>query len=617
MFQNAKLPILASILLASASASTAQEVTTETPTENLIVYGSRLQQSVTEYGSTVSILTADDISALGSQFVVDALATLPAVTINQNGAFGGSASVRIRGASSNQTLVIIDGVVANDPTSPGGGFDFSRLDPANIERIEVLKGPHSTLWGTDAIGGVVNITTKRPKVGLGGKVYSEAGSFDTYRNGVEISNKNDRYDFRLSVNNVTSNGISKADENNGNNEKDGFESINVNSLVGVNFGDARLEGSILWTEAETEFDSYSPIAQGGVADGDEVSETEELVSNIKLMAPLFNGRLNNTILLGYSDIDRKNLTNNVQSFENSGDRRLFRYQGTLSLGYEAQLAFGAEREKTETKDEDATIDGLFGLYELKLFETLTLTAGVRYDEPEHFDSETTTRFTFAHNPSDYVTFRGSWGEGYKAPTIFQTTYVCTFCSNPNPQASTNLRPESSEGFDVGIDLRTANQRGEVSLTYFDQKTDDQIDFVFSQGGYINVEEANSTGIELAGRYRLLDWLIAGLNYSYIDAEDDKGNTLDRIPEHSGNFSLLFNNGGKWSSTLLITYNDEEQDRGEIADSWTRVDLSSSFAVTEKLDLYARIENLFDEQYQQILGYGTPDRSAYLGLRFTF
>jgi vitamin B12 transporter len=172
-----QLFIVCLVSLGSNTVLLAEENEETKPDETITVYGVRLDQPATEVGSSVSILTASDIEALGSDYVLDAIATVPGVTVNQNGAYGGFASVRIRGASSEQTLVIIDGVVANDTTSPGGGFDFARFDPANIDRIEVLRGPQSTLWGTDAIGGVVNIVTKRPEQGLQGNAFAQAGSF--------------------------------------------------------------------------------------------------------------------------------------------------------------------------------------------------------------------------------------------------------------------------------------------------------------------------------------------------------------------------------------------------------------------------------------------------------
>jgi len=165
---------LVSVSALALAASTTVSVQSETGTgdpvlsnrmESVIVYGSRLQHPTTEIGSSVSVIDAEDIEALGFDFTVDALASAPGVTVNSNGAFGGQASVRIRGAGSEQTLVLLDGVPLNDPTSPGGGFNFARFDPENVDRIEILKGPQSTLWGTDAIGGVVSITTKRPDRG--------------------------------------------------------------------------------------------------------------------------------------------------------------------------------------------------------------------------------------------------------------------------------------------------------------------------------------------------------------------------------------------------------------------------------------------------------------------
>jgi len=158
--------LLGAVSLSLALPALAQEAETDQTTlETVFVEGSRLNQTETEIGSSVTIITAEDIEELGFDFALDAIAAAPGVTINSNGAFGGSASVRIRGASSEQTLVLVDGVPVNDPTSPGGGFNFARLDTENVERIEVLKGPQSTLWGTDAIGGVVSITTKRPDQG--------------------------------------------------------------------------------------------------------------------------------------------------------------------------------------------------------------------------------------------------------------------------------------------------------------------------------------------------------------------------------------------------------------------------------------------------------------------
>jgi vitamin B12 transporter len=612
MFRNSLLFCLAG--LSSTAALFAEEVDDTAPDETLVVYGVRLDQAATEVGSSVSVLTADDIEALGSDFVLDAISTMPGVTVNQNGSFGGVASVRIRGASSAQTLVIIDGVVVNDPTSPGGGFDFARVDPANVDRVEVLKGPQSTLWGTDAIGGVINIVTKRPEEGLNGNVFAQAGSFSSLRGGAGIEGANERFDFRLAATGISTDGISKADEINGNTEKDGYDSSTVSAKGGVRLaGDARLQASLLWSDAESEFDSFSFGDQGNVADGDEVSKTEELVGNVSLHLPLFDGKLDNVILAGYSDIDRKSFSDGLPGFSSKGDRTSYRYQGTLQINDTNRLAFGAEREDSKANGDNTSINGLFALYELQALDSLTLTAGIRRDDHDRFDAETTGRLAVAYNPHDQVTLRASWGEGFKAPTLFQTTFFCCGASVPNP----NLKPETSEAYDIGVTIRTTDARGEIGVTYFDQDIVDLITFSFGVGAYDNIDKATSSGIEIDGHYRLTEWFDAAISYSYIDAKDGAGDSLIRVPEHSGDMLFSVNPDGRLSGTIQVRFNGEEQDPNGVVASWTRVDLAGRFAMSESVELYARIENLFDEQYQQIIGYGTPGLSGHVGARLSF
>ncbi|MEM7281771.1 MAG: TonB-dependent receptor [Pseudomonadota bacterium] len=609
-----KILIAGVAVFAATFNSYAQQTSSTEVDENIIVYGARLAQPVTEVGSSVTVITAEDIEALNVEFVLDAIATAPGVTINQNGTFGGSASVRIRGASSEQTLVIVDGVVVNDPTSPGGGFNFARLDPVNIERIEVLKGPQSTLWGTDAIGGVVNIVTKQAGSGVGGRVFAQAGSFGSLRGGAEVGGGNEQVDYRLSVSGHSTDGISKADEANGNTEDDGFDSTTVSGKVGFNFAqDARVQANLLWTDAEVEFDSFAFGEQGNVGDGDELSKTEELSANVTLDFSLFDGKLDNFFLVGFTDIDRQNLTDGAESFASEGDRTTFRYQGTLSINDSNRLAFGAEREENDSNGEDTSIDGLFALYELQPTEQLTLSAGLRRDDHEEFGGETTGRLAAAFNPNDQITVTASWGEGFKAPTLFQTTFFCCGASAANP----DLRPETSEAFDLGVTLRTQDARGEIGLTYFDQDTTDLITFSFAVGGYENIAEARSKGFEVTGRYRFNDLLEGSLNFAHIDATDGTGAALVRVPENSGNLMLSLNPDGRWSGNMLVTYNGSEPDPNGEVDSWTRVDLSGRYAFSETVELYARIENLFDEEYQQILGYGTPGASGFIGARLSF
>lgn len=581
----------------------------------IVVEGSRLGQLAAETGSSVSILDAAELEALGFNFTADALAAVPGVTVTQNGAFGGLANVRIRGAASEQTLVLVDGVPVNDPSTPGGGYDFSRMDNGIIERIEVLRGPQSSLWGSDAIGGVVSIVTSVPQAGTGGSAYADFGSFATRHGGASIGHAGDAGNFRLAATAMSSDGISKADKANGNSEDDGFESRTFNARGGLNLtGGARLQADFLGSNAATDFDGYSFGAQGSVADGDETSETEDFTANLSLLLPGLGGRLEHRFLAGHAQIDRKNFNAGASTFQAKGRRAIYRYQGTLAIDERNTLAFGAEHEQSETLDDDASIDGLFAVHEFKPVENMTLTGGLRTDRHERFGSELTARAGAAVNLNANLILRASWGSGFKAPTLFQSTFFCCGASEPNP----GLAPESSAAFDAGLEWRSADGRAGFGATAFSQSTENMINFSFGIGGYENIAEVDSTGAEFHGGLALTETIGLSASYALINAKDGSGNPLIQVPRHSGDLNLQFDSGGALSGRLLLRHNGSEPSfEGGGLDSWTRIDLIGRYRISERLEFFLRLENLLDEHYQQILGYGTPGRSGSVGVRLGY
>ena len=609
------------LILPAASATASAVATTPASGEDrdridtIVVTGTRIEQSVAETGSTIRIIDAQEIANLGFSHALDALARAPGVTVNQNGAFGGAATVRIRGASSDQTLVLIDGVSVNDASSPGGGFDFARLDTDNIERVEILSGPQSTLWGTDAIGGVVAITTRRPPEGLGGSVLAHGGSYGAFRGGASIGHGGGTGDFRLAATRLYTNGISRADARNGNTEDDGLESLTLSGRGGLNLPlDARLEGSLLWNESDVEFDSFRFGAEGNVGDGDETSRTKELTGHVALKAALFDGRVDNLLLVGRAEIDRENFSAGTPSFEARGERTLFRYQGALSIDARNTLVAGAEREESSASGTDSSINGYFALYEWRPAGTLTLSGGLRSDDHERFGSETTGRIAAAYRPVPNLWLRASWGQGFKAPSIFQTTFFC--CGRT--AANDALRPERSRGIDVGAEWRPESGIGHIGLTLFRQDTEDLIDFSFAAGGYENIAEVQSEGIEVAAGWNLTESLALGADYAYIKARKGDGTALQRLPAHSGDLALSYDPSGPFSGTVLLRFNGRESNSdGSRLDDWIRVDINARYALSERLELFGRIENLFDVHYQQVLGYGAPGLSGSVGVRWRY
>ena len=268
--------ILTSLLCLWPGLSRAQGDQLPLPTddiETITVTAERQAVPLNEVGSSIEILDAQDLAKGQYVFVLDALETLPGVSISQNGTFGGFAAVRIRGALSEQTLVLIDGVIVNDPSAPGGGFNFATLSPFDIERIEVLKGPQSTLYGSDAIGGVINIITKRPENGTTLSGHFDAGSYETFSGSGSLAIGRPKGSLRLSASAITSDGISKAEKRDGNTEKDGYEALTLSAT-----GDyaltafLSLSASARYVNSEAEFDGFG--VDTGVMDADESADAD-------------------------------------------------------------------------------------------------------------------------------------------------------------------------------------------------------------------------------------------------------------------------------------------------------------------------------------------------------
>lgn len=599
----------------------------ETRLDRIVVEGSKLGQTAAEVGSSLTVITSRDIEELGFDFALDAIAAAPGVTINSNGGFGGEASVRIRGAESDQTLVLIDGMPVNDPSSPGGAFNFGRLDTANIERIEILKGPQSTFWGTDAVGGVVSVITKRQRRPSGGSAFAGYGSFDTFRGGASFGRVHEQGDFRIGMTRTRSAGISKADTADGNVEDDGYRSLVLSGRGGVMLpADMRLDASVFRTDAEAEFDGRARNEHGEwvFGDADLLSKTTELAANVRLRMPTVGERLENTVFAGYAEIERENFADGASSFTAEGGRRSYRYQGTYAFDAEHVIAFGAEREETMADGEQGSLDGYFVLYEARLGGAGLLTGGVRKDDHAQFGSETTARLAGSWRLADSVRLRASWGEGFKAPTLDQIAqpyrHFCGGNDDAGSQPAPALRASTSEAFDIGAEWQAPNGRMDAGAAYFDQRTKGLIDYNLGNCLFENLAEVQSRGIEVFGSYRASDWLAVTVNYAYIDARTGTGERLQRLPRHSGDLTVRFQPAGRFTGTVLVRYNGRERDNlsdGPGLEAWTRVDVVGSYQLSERVQLFGRAENLFDADYQQITGYGTPGLSGWLGMRLQY
>ena len=578
--------------------------------ENITIRSTRIPAGAKDIGSSLYIISEDQIKARGFKDAIDAISSAPGVTSKQNGSFGGVGTIRIRGASSSQTLVLVDGVPVNDASSPAGGYNFEYLNTSNIQSIEVLKGSQSTLWGSDAIGGVINIYTKQPESTSFG-ASAEIGSFGLKRGSADINFSGSNSRLRVSTSKTSVDGISKADERDGNSEDDGFESESYSMSGSIDLESLTLKGSLSYMESQVEYDSYGFVT--GVQDGDEKSNTDEFIGSIAAFFDLFNGKLQNSIFISQSDINRDYYSNGSFSFGAEGKRELIRYQGNIEVNDFNKIAFGLESEESQVDADESTIDGSFLLYEFRPNNKIIISTGIRNDDHEGFGSKTTRRISGTFKPSDNLIIRSSWGEGFKVPTIFQSTYFCCGATIAN----SSIRPETSTSYDFGFELFFNEMNSNFSITYFDQDINDQINFSFGIGGYENIDKVNSKGFEVALDYQISKLMSLYLNYSYIDSVDGNGSSLFYVAKDSGEAGLIYEPNNSYSGSIIARYNGSESSSYGKIDSWIRFDVNGSYRLSGANELYFRIENLLDEEYQQIFGYGTPERSGFIGLRTKF
>ena len=578
--------------------------------ENITIRSTRIPAGAKDIGSSLYIISEDQIKARGFKDAIDAISSAPGVTSKQNGSFGGVGTIRIRGASSSQTLVLVDGVPVNDSSSPAGGYNFEYLNTSNIQSIEVLKGSQSTLWGSDAIGGVINIYTKQPESTSFG-ASAEIGSFGLKRGSADINFAGSNSRFRVSTSKTSVDGISKADEKDGNSEDDGFESESYSMSVSIDLDSLILKGSLSYMESQVEYDSYGFAT--GVQDGDERSNTDEFIGSISAFFDLFDDKLQNSIFISQSDINRDYYSNGSFSFGAEGKRELIRYQGNIEVNEFNKIAFGLESEESKVDVDESTIDGSFLLYEFRPNSKIIISTGIRNDDHEGFGSKTTRRISGTFKPSDNLIIRSSWGEGFKVPTIFQSTYFCCGATSAN----SSIRPETSTSYDFGFELFFNEMNSNFSITYFDQDINDQINFSFGVGGYENIDKVNSEGFEIALDYQISKLMSLYLNYSYIDSVDGNGSSLFYLAKDSGEAGLIYEPNNSFSGSIIARYNGSESSSYGKIDSWIRFDVNGSYKLSGTNELYFRIENLLDEEYQQIFGYGTPERSGFIGLRSKF
>ena len=647
---TAMIAVISSTALAQGSASAPDVAGPEAAraVAEVVVTANRSPQPGDRVAQTVAVLDAARIKASQTVLVSDLIARLPGVATTRNGGVGGITSVRIRGAEGDQTVVVVDGVKLNDPSQPGGGYNFANLLTGDIARIEVLKGAQSTLWGSQAIGGVVNIVTADPVGAFEGAAQAEGGSMQTGLVRLAAGGTSDRLTWHLAGGHYATDGVSSFA---GGRETDGYDQSSLNGRARLTLSAiASLDFRGTYSRSRNDFDGFPPPFYA-FADTAEYNVNKETVLYSGLNLSLFDGRLRNRLATSQTRIDRRSFnpaqTVTQKTFDAVGINRRWEYQGSFAISPGWNTTFGLETETSSLRTAAfssfspnpvpdrarAKLEGIYAQTQGEIVGGLTLTAGLRHDHHNAFGDRTLGQLAAAWSLNDGQTvLRASFGQGFKAPTLYQlySTY-----------GNLGLRPEVAEGWDLGVAQTLGKGQFKLSATAFGRKTENQIDFnscsfaattalcfrngVRRFGYYENLVRTETRGLELDGSGQFGHLGLDG-NYSRTQAENVspgsalKGKDLARRPRDLANLSLTYGWMPTFTTSLDVSWVGQSFDNGANTrklKAYSLVGLRAAYQLSPEIEVYGRVENALDRRYETTAGYGAPGRGVYLGVRSRF
>jgi len=633
--------------LSAAEAANAAATSEE---DSIVVTATRAPLALDEVPSTITVLDKTAIDRSQDIGATELLLRTPGITVSRNGGYGTTTSLRIRGAESDHTVVVIDGVKLNDPAASGGGYNFGHLLVGDMERIEVLRGPQSILWGSQAIGGVVNIVTTIPEKPLEGSFDIEAGSRNTVSARAAIGGRTGPLSWRIGGQSFTTDGISAISPAFGGVERDGYRNRGVTGraelALASNFS---VEVRGYYSKARVNLDSTR-------ADTPDYAFNQEFLGYAGARLDLLDGRFRNRISYSYTDTKRENygpLRARPVSLEARGENRRWEYQGNIGLMRGVSAVFGAENERSQFRSRSpdaslarplppfangkAEVTSVYGQISVEPVDGLTINGGVRYDDHDRFGGQTLFAAGGVWRLPTGTILRTNYGEGFKAPTLYQMF---------SQYGNATLDPEEAHGWEAGIEQHLFGRALTVGATWFDRTTTNQIVYTpdatcnaastnplcFEPGSttvrtayYLNVTRGKAQGIEAAAALTLGALTLDG-NYSWIVTEDrspgganfDKD--LPRRPRHAANASVSYALPFGLDIGAALRWSDKSFDDAPnsiVLDAYTLVDLRAELKLSENVRLFARAENVFDEQYMTAYRYGTLGRAIYAGFRGRF
>jgi vitamin B12 transporter len=565
------------------------------------------------------------------------LRDVPGFSVSQVGVLGSQTQIRVRGAEANHLLVTIDGVEANDP-SQGDEFSWGTLTASDIERIEIIRGPQSSLRGSDAVAGVVNIITRsaeKPSVGL----FLESGSWATHHSGFNIGHKQGDFDIRFGLSHIESAGDNIARTGD---ENDGYRNTTYNIRSGLKLSDqmdisfaARESDGMNQFDADNDFD-------GLIEDQDRVSEFENSTMRFQGDYSSKDSTWQHKVLISQSKSDNTAFADKAKGNVTASTKDQIQYIGSFTWDQGAQnIAALVEREEEDwmqrgeitwgvydpNQDRERDTDSVAVEYRTDINDHLTLAASARHDDNSEFDSAKTYRAEAIYQLTEAIRLRGAVGTAVKNPTFTERFgFYTNFIGNPN------LIPEESTSWELGADQLIMGGALTLSLTIFEAELENEIDgFVYDPATFAYTSNnINGTserkGAELSAVGNISESMSLSAAYTYTDSTGDDAVREVRRPRHIASLNL------GWQVADNLHLNTNIQFTGEQTDVYfppfpepsqvvalsnhTLVNINLNYSATEKFEMYLKLENALNENYEEVFGYQTLGFGASLGLRYS-
>ncbi|MCL2877943.1 MAG: TonB-dependent receptor [Acidobacteria bacterium] len=620
------MAVFAAFTVMAPAGETDDETLFEDYTIKVVVTATKGEIPAREVAGSIDVITERQIEQRQQTTVLELLRTIPSLDVVQSGGPGRQTSVFMRGAKPEHTLVIIDGVSMGDPMSTAGAYDFGYLTTDNIERIEILRGNQSTLYGSAAIGGVINIITKKGKGETNGFLSLEGGSYETFTESGGVNGGGRWVNYSLGFSRQDSEGISEI--RNGV-EKDGYGNTSFSGRLGITPAKT-VDLGLIFRRVDAKADM-----DGSSDDPNNIMQSRQHFLRAQGRFDLFKGFWNMTA--GFSlgdtnryyrnDVDADHPLNSDESAY-AGRTYKFDWQNDFRLHQTNMLTFGLETEKEQgdyeyhsvsawgpyddmISDVSTRTTGYYFQDQIRLWNAWFTTVGFRVEDHSKFGTKSTWNVSSAYVVDKTGTkLKMSFGTGFKAPSLYQLHSQYGF---------EELDPEESAGWETGVEQAVVRGVLSAGATYFSNDFDNMIDFDMATYRYSNVARARSKGFEVSLNSRPAEGVVIQGNYTFTETRDLlTGQALLRRAKHKFGVNVNYEFMKNADINLNLRYAGKRPDvEGIWMDGYATTDLAGSYKLTNQVKLFGRVENLFNCDYEEISGYGTRGISAYGGIRVTF